>query len=142
MVWDAITCNTRSTVVLIRGTIAAQWYVHYYLQPHVLPRKQRLSGVIFQQDNARSYTVSVSQDCLRTVTSLLWSARSPDLSPIEHIWDHLGRLVGHPPSLNELEARLQQIWNDISQYIIQNFYSSIRDRIASCICARGGSTGY
>ncbi|GFT83019.1 transposable element Tcb1 transposase [Trichonephila clavipes] len=64
-------------------------------------------------------------------------ARSPDLSPIEHIWDHVGRQVGHPISLNELEARLQQIRNEISQDIIQNLYALIPDRIASCIRARG-----
>ncbi|GFX07824.1 transposable element Tcb1 transposase [Trichonephila clavipes] len=79
--------------------------------------------------------------CLRTVTTLPWPSRSPDLSPIEHIWDHLGRRVGHPPSFNELEARLQQIWNEMSQDIIQNLYVSVLDRIESCIRARGGSTG-
>ncbi|GFW94991.1 uncharacterized protein TNCV_1464891 [Trichonephila clavipes] len=30
------------------------------------------------------------QDCLRTVFTLLCSVQSPDLSPIEHTWDHLG----------------------------------------------------
>ncbi|GFW16389.1 transposable element Tcb2 transposase [Trichonephila clavipes] len=40
-------------------------------------------------DNARPHTARVSQDCLRMVTTLLWPARSPDLSPIEHIWNHL-----------------------------------------------------
>ncbi|GFW58991.1 hypothetical protein TNCV_2830971 [Trichonephila clavipes] len=30
------------------------------------------------------------QGC-RTVTALPWPARFPDLSPIEHIWDHFGR---------------------------------------------------
>ncbi|GFX72894.1 transposable element Tcb1 transposase [Trichonephila clavipes] len=53
-------------------------------------------------------TARVSQDYLRTVTTLPWLARSLDLSPIEHTWDHLGRRVWHPTSLNELEARLQQ----------------------------------
>ncbi|GFX36617.1 transposable element Tcb2 transposase [Trichonephila clavipes] len=67
----------------------------------------------------------VSQDCLRTVTTLPWLARSPDLSPIEHIWDNLGRRLGHPTSLNELEARLQQILNEMSQDIKQNLYASL-----------------
>ncbi|GFU07996.1 g_PROTEIN_RECEP_F1_2 domain-containing protein [Trichonephila clavipes] len=43
--------------------------------------------------------------CLRTVSTRPWLARSVDLSPIEHIWDHLGLRVGHPTSLNELEGR-------------------------------------
>ncbi|GFT75470.1 hypothetical protein TNCV_4832851 [Trichonephila clavipes] len=52
--------------------------------------------------------VRVSQDCLHTVTTLSWPARSLDLSPIEHIWDLLGWRNGHPTSLNELEAKLQE----------------------------------
>ncbi|GFS64880.1 transposable element Tcb2 transposase [Trichonephila clavipes] len=86
---------------------------------------QRLSGVIFQQDNARPHKARVSQDCLCTITTHPWPFQSLDLSPIEHIWDHLGGRVGHPTSLNELEARLQQIWNEMCQYIIENLYSSM-----------------
>ncbi|GFT58503.1 transposable element Tcb1 transposase [Trichonephila clavipes] len=122
--------------------MTAQWYVHDILQPHVLPLMQRLPGAIFHQDNARTPPPRVLQDCIRTVTTLPWPARSPDLSPIEHIWDHLGWRVGHPMSLNELEARLQQIWNEMSQDIIQNLYVSMPDRITSCIRASGISTGY
>ncbi|GFY22723.1 transposable element Tcb1 transposase [Trichonephila clavipes] len=48
--------------------------------------------------------IRVSQDCFRTPTTLPWPARTPYLSPIELIWDHLGRRVGHPRSLNELES--------------------------------------
>ncbi|GFW42868.1 transposable element Tcb2 transposase [Trichonephila clavipes] len=106
MVWGAIAHNTRSPLLLIRGTMTSQRYVHDILQPHVLPHMQRLPGAIFQPDNARPHMARVSQDCLRTVTTLLWTDRSPDLSLIEYILDHLGRRVGHPMSLNELEARL------------------------------------
>ncbi|GFW24129.1 transposable element Tcb2 transposase [Trichonephila clavipes] len=55
--------------------------------------------------------------CVCTFATLPWSVRSPDLSPIERILDHLGYSVGHPTNLNELEARLQQIWNEMSQDI-------------------------
>ncbi|GFY12624.1 hypothetical protein TNCV_2448151 [Trichonephila clavipes] len=47
------------------------------------------------------------------------------------------RRVGHPTSLNELKERLPQIWNEMSQDIVQNFYVSMPDRITSCIRARG-----
>ncbi|GFY19320.1 transposable element Tcb1 transposase [Trichonephila clavipes] len=107
-----------------------------------LPLMQRLPGAIFQQDNARRHTARMSQDCLRTLTTLPWPARSPYLSPIEHIWDHLEQLVGHPTNLNELEIWLQQIWNEMSQDIIQSLYVLMTDRIAPFIHARGVSTGY
>ncbi|GFW49887.1 uncharacterized protein TNCV_1885501 [Trichonephila clavipes] len=57
-------------------------------------------------NQAQPHTAKVSHECLHTVTTLPWPARSLDLSPIEHIRDHLGRRIGHPKSLNELEAKL------------------------------------
>ncbi|GFW32845.1 transposable element Tcb2 transposase [Trichonephila clavipes] len=71
MVWDAIAYNTRSPLVLIRGPMTAQRYVHDILQPHVLPLMQWLPGANFQQNNARPHMARMSQDCLRTVTTLL-----------------------------------------------------------------------
>ncbi|GFX51603.1 transposable element Tcb1 transposase [Trichonephila clavipes] len=103
---------------------------------------QRHPGAIFQNDNPQLYTARVSQDCLRTVTALSWHARSPYLFPIVPIFDHLGQRVGHTRSLNEQEARLQQIWNKMSQDIIQKLYAPMPDRIASCHHARGSSSGY
>ncbi|GFS79193.1 transposable element Tcb2 transposase [Trichonephila clavipes] len=104
--------------------MTAQRYVHDILEPHVLPFLQWLPGTLFLQTNDRPHTTRASQDCLRTVTTLPSSSRTPDLSPIEHIWDHLGRRGRHPTSLNEVEARLQQIWNEIYQDIIHNLYAS------------------
>ncbi|GFT25075.1 transposable element Tcb1 transposase [Trichonephila clavipes] len=121
--------------------MTAQRYIHDILQPHVFPLMQRFPESIFQQGNAQPHTARVSQDRLGTVTTLPWPAQSPDLSLIEHIWNHLEWQVGHPTSLNELEARLQQTWNEMSQDIIQILCTSMPDRIAWCIRARGGSTG-
>ncbi|GFS63192.1 transposable element Tcb2 transposase [Trichonephila clavipes] len=96
--------------------MTAQRYVHDILQTHVLPLMERLPGALFQQDNAQPYTARVSQDSLRTVTTLLWPDRSPDLSPIEHIWNHLGRRVGHSTSLNELEKVIANRERNVSRH--------------------------
>ncbi|GFX01096.1 transposable element Tcb2 transposase [Trichonephila clavipes] len=75
---------------------------------------QRLPGAIFQQDNARPHTARVSQDCLCTVSTLPWPARSPDLSPIEHIWDHLGwkELKEMQQSFPTVGLYLGKVWVD------------------------------
>ncbi|GFX93132.1 transposable element Tcb2 transposase [Trichonephila clavipes] len=89
--------------------MTALQYVYDILQPHVFPLMEQLPGIFFQQGNTRPRMASVSQACLRTVTTLPWLARYPDLCPIEPIWDHLGLRLGHSTSLNELEARLRHI---------------------------------
>ncbi|GFV95137.1 transposable element Tcb2 transposase [Trichonephila clavipes] len=125
MVWGAIAYNTRPPLVLIRGNMTAQRYVHDILQPHVLSFMQRLPRAIFQQDKDRLHTAKVSQDCLCFVTTLLWPALSPNLSPIEHIFDHLGRRVGHSTSLNELEATANMEQN-VSRHHTELVYLNAR----------------
>ncbi|GFU55655.1 transposable element Tcb2 transposase [Trichonephila clavipes] len=90
MVWDAIAYDTRSYVILIHGTMTAQRYVHNIFHAHVLPIMAGPPGAIFQQGSAQPHTTRMSQDGLYHISTFPWSTRSPDLSPIEHIWDHLG----------------------------------------------------
>ncbi|GFT64268.1 transposable element Tc1 transposase [Trichonephila clavipes] len=62
-----------------------------------------LPGAIFQQDNARPHTARVAQDFLRHFQTLPWPARSPDLSPVEHVWDQLKRQMPSCRSAHDLE---------------------------------------
>ena len=52
-----------------------------------------------------------------------WPALLPDLSPIENLWDELGRRTRHsqnpPETLQELRDALVHEWNNISQAFIQ-----------------------
>ncbi|GFV19251.1 uncharacterized protein TNCV_484451 [Trichonephila clavipes] len=65
-------------------------------------------GAIYQQDNARPYTARLSQQCLQGYDVLPWSARSPDLSPIEHVWNALGRQLQPSRDTGELTAQMQK----------------------------------
>ncbi|GFV47870.1 uncharacterized protein TNCV_3414871 [Trichonephila clavipes] len=62
-------------------------------------------GAIYQQDNARPHTARLSQQCLQGYDVLPWPARSPDLSPIEHVCDALGRQL----NTGELTAQMQSM---------------------------------
>ncbi|GFV44729.1 hypothetical protein TNCV_3721 [Trichonephila clavipes] len=61
--------------------------------------------------NAHLHTEKISTNCLYHISTFFWPAQSPDLSPIEHIWNHLGSQVKQRTSLEELEVHLQQLWN-------------------------------
>ena len=74
--------------------------MHEVLWPKVFPFTQDIPGPIFQQDNARSDVAKTVRDfCLAQHIQLLLSpAYSPDLLPIEHVWDLIGRSLARNPS--------------------------------------------
>ncbi|GFX68937.1 hypothetical protein TNCV_682961 [Trichonephila clavipes] len=67
---------------------------------------------MLRQDDVHPQIARVSQDYLLHNSTLLWHSLSPDFSPIEHIWKHLGSPVGQSTCLVKLEARLQQRWSE------------------------------
>ncbi|GFV48181.1 DDE_3 domain-containing protein [Trichonephila clavipes] len=99
----------------MRGTITSQRYVDDILRPHVGPFLNGLPGAIFQQDNARPHTARVAQHFLRHFQTLPWPARSPDLSPVEHVWDQLKRQMPWCHSVHDLELAVQDLWAHLPQ---------------------------
>ncbi|GFS84668.1 transposable element Tc1 transposase [Trichonephila clavipes] len=89
MVWGAIAYDSRSPLIVMRGALTGQRYVDDILRLHVGTFLNGLPGTIFQQDNARPHTARVAQDFLRHFQTIPWLARSPDLSPVLHVWDQL-----------------------------------------------------
>ncbi|GBN97222.1 Golgin subfamily A member 5 [Araneus ventricosus] len=115
MFWGAISYHSRSTLVVIPRTLTANLYVSLVIQPVVLPFMNSIQGGVFQQDNTHPHTTVVTQHALQSVDMLPWPARSPDLSPIEHVWDFIGRQLQHHPqpalTVPVLTDQMQQAWN-------------------------------
>ncbi|UYV65039.1 hypothetical protein LAZ67_3002889 [Cordylochernes scorpioides] len=85
--------------------MTAQRYVDDVLRPVTLPYLQGVPNALYQQDNARPHTARISQQALQDVQMLPWPPYSPDLSPIEHVWDIIGRrlhALPQPRSEDEL----------------------------------------
>ncbi|GFS65977.1 transposable element Tcb1 transposase [Trichonephila clavipes] len=61
-------------------------------------------------------------NCLTAYQALLWPARSPDLSVIEHVWNMMGRRLHLPGNADDLARQLEQIWQEIPQEIIRVLY--------------------
>ncbi|GFU70470.1 transposable element Tcb2 transposase [Trichonephila clavipes] len=100
-----------------------------------------LPGAIFQQDNALPHTARVAQDFLRHFQTLPWPSRSPDLSPVEHVWDLLKRQMPSCYSVHDLPA-VQDLWAHLPQDNIRCLINSMPARVAACIAAGGGPTRY
>jgi len=102
---------------------------------------------VFLQDNARPHTARHTQGFLRrnNVQLLPWPARSPDLSPIEHLWDHLGRRVRENHDVDDvrdLERALRVEWARIPLRVIRKLICSMRRQCLTVLACNGGHTRY
>ncbi|GFT00421.1 transposable element Tcb2 transposase [Trichonephila clavipes] len=101
-----------------------------------------LPGAIFQQDNARPHTARVAQDFLRRFQTLPWPVCSPDLYPVDYVWDKLKRQMPLCHSVHDLELAVQDLWAHLPQDNIRCLINSMPDRVVACIAAGGGPTRY
>ncbi|GFT40968.1 transposable element Tcb1 transposase [Trichonephila clavipes] len=108
--WRCPTYDSRSFLIVMHGTLTGQRYVSDILRPHVGPFLNGLPGAIFMQDNARPHAARVAQDFLRHFQTHPWPARSPDFSPVEHVWDQLKRQMPSCHSVHDLELAAQHLW--------------------------------
>ena len=80
------------------------------------------------------------------VEVLYWPSRSPDLNPIEHIWDELGcrvrQQVNPSQTLGDLERALVEQWKRLPQAVFTNVLRSMRRRCVAVRDARGGHNRY
>ncbi|GFS61081.1 transposable element Tcb1 transposase [Trichonephila clavipes] len=103
---------------------------------------------MFMDDNARPHRANIVDECLQSedIIRMDWPAYSPDLNPIEHVWDMLGRRIAAcqppPTCLPELRWALLNEWCNILQDQIDNLILSMPGRCKACIASFGRHTPY
>ncbi|KAK3512687.1 hypothetical protein QTP70_023168, partial [Hemibagrus guttatus] len=80
------------------------------------------------------------------VEELECPAQSPDLNPIEHLWDELERRLrarpSRPTSVHELTNVLLEERSNIPTNTLLNLVESLPRRVEAVIAAKGGTTPY
>nr|KAG5714667.1 hypothetical protein BaRGS_000155 [Batillaria attramentaria] len=149
MVWGGFHLHGRTPLYLIRGNLTGVRYRDEIVRPIIIPTLRAMGrGSCLQDDNATPHRAVVVRDFLQRqqVVRMDWPARSPDLAPIENLWDILGRRVvdnhPHPTDAAQLFQFLHQEWHAIPQQMLQNLVHSMRQRVVDCLAANGGHTSY
>ena len=100
----------------------------------------------FQQDNDPKHTANNVKNYLKNkkLVVLSWSAQSPDLNPIENLWNILdhGIKTRTPKNEEELFQILQNQWKNISGELLQSLVESMPRRCKAVIKSRGFTTKY
>ncbi|GFX76469.1 transposable element Tcb2 transposase [Trichonephila clavipes] len=75
-----------------------------------------------------------------------WPASSPDLNPIEHVWDALGRRIAtrlhHLENTQQIKQMLIEEWALRPQKMLHQLVLSMRRRCEETIAVRGWHIPY
>ena len=135
LVWVGIAHGFRTHLIFIEGNFKAQRYRVEILARHVIPMFRNNANItLFQHHNATSHTARGTVNFRANNIAFIndWPAKSPDLNPIEHLWDNLDQRVRRRPiplsNVYQQKQALIQDWNIILQAEINTFIRSIRQR--------------
>lgn len=99
-------------------------------------------------DNARPHRANIVNDFFvnNEINRMVWPALSPDINPIEHMWDALQRRLSalpvQPTTRQELIDALVAEWREIPVATVNNLLRSMPRRCQEVVRSRGGPTHY
>ena len=147
VVWGCFAGDRVDDLYQVHGKLNQHGY-HSILQRHAIPSELRLVGqsFILQQDNDPKHTSKLCKNYLAKKESegqlnlMTWPAQSPDLNPIELVWDKLDKRVKAklPTSALHLWELLQKSWEDMSGDFLLKLVNQMPRVCEAVIKAKGG----
>ncbi|GFW34632.1 transposable element Tcb2 transposase [Trichonephila clavipes] len=131
------------------GTVNGTRYCNEILLPYVrLFRGAMGLQFLFMDNIAPCHRTVAAEQLLESedIERMDWPARYPDLNPIEHVWDFLGRRLAArtlpPVTIRELLLTLQDEWAAMPQQLIDTLILSMGRRCETCLAVRGDHIPY
>ena len=151
MVWSVISGRGTGRLYIVEGTMRQGQYIET-LRSRLIPQLKDWfpdgNNFIFQQDSAPCHTAKSVKKFLsdNNIPLLDWPGNSPDLNPIENLWELVKRRMSKVIITNrtDLICKLIEVWHrdEEIQRITSNVIESMPRRISAVIKAKGGQTKY
>jgi hypothetical protein len=135
-VWGGIMGGQKTRLIVIHGNLNAHRYTNEVLNAETIPFIQRNDPVVLQQDNARPHSARITRARLAAANAntMQWPAMSPDMNPIEHIWDVL-HVLGRNARRHHATQNILQMTNAwIEEWI--NLPNNLVQRFVNYMCRR------
>ena len=134
----------KTQCVVVRGNLNALRYSNEILTPICIPHLQDNGRMRLMHDGAPSHTARATRALLQAnrINVLPRPSLSPDLNPIEHIWDLIGQRVRSrvPLTIRDLERFVVEEWNGVAQLTLRNYIAFMRSRCQAVVNVNGGHT--
>lgn len=148
MVWGCMAASGAGQLVFIDDIMNKDIYLNI-LRRNLKPSVRQLQlpeRYYFQQDNDPKHTAHIVQEWLHlnVPNQLHTPPQSPDLNPIEHLWDEMGRQLSKEAvtSKTMLKQKILQLWTSMSSDITNKLVESMPRRLQAVIAAKGYPTSY
>ncbi|GFY12749.1 transposable element Tcb1 transposase [Trichonephila clavipes] len=150
LVYGGISIDGCTDLYIIRdGPLTAHRHRDEILRPIVVPYLAAIrDDFILMDDNCRPHRANLVEDFLfeEGIERMELPACSPDMNPIEPVWDALGRRVAgrQPPlqTLQELERAVLEEWERIPQLVINSLIESMPHRCSTLLAVRRNHSPY
>ena len=149
MVWGCFSSFGVGNIVRIFGNMNGELYRQILnedllgtIQWHEIDK----NDIIFQQDNDPKHTANLTWQWFEDngINVLEWPPQSPDLNPIEHLWNEMDRRLRRYSigihTQDQLWDAIQKVWVEMDIEFIHTLINSMPERINDVINARGGYT--
>lgn len=148
MVWGCMAASGVGELVFIDGTMDKMVFLNILKENlHKSADKLDLAGNFhFQQDNDPKHTAHIVKEWLlyNTPHTLKTPPQSPDMNPIEHLWDVLDKRIRKHAitSKAHLKSVLADEWAKIDQQTTKKLVYSMQNRLREVIKNKGMPTRY
>lgn len=148
MVWGCFSAHGIGHLAEILGKLNAAGYKDI-VEEHLHSSASEMAipdHFILQQDNDPKHTSRLFKAYLaeKDIETLPWPSQSPDLNPIENLWDDLDRRVQQikRKSFGDYKEALFRAWTEIPQETLIKLVRSMPKRLRLVIDAKGGPIKY
>jgi transposase len=146
-IWGCFSAKGFGKIILFTENLTARKMIEIY-KLGLIPSFPDIgkNNWILLEDNDPKHRAKITNEYRKRkkIDRLSWPSNSPDLNPIENVWNYLKNKVAkyHPSNLIQLKSTIRKVWYNLPEEMARNLVLSMTNRLKQVIKARGDVIDY